>query len=341
MPETIKSSLPVLALSANLLCPLPLLAGTVTYKYDALDRLTQVSYPEGTIVQYAYDPAGNRTQKLITNSDDIDSDGDGLANQQEIDIYGTDPFALDSDGDGLRDSVEVGIAGYDADPLTTTDPLDPDTDGDGYLDGNNGVDPCEDCDNNGITDGEETDPSAPDAFVHLIGGWNLFAYPAEVAAEHAACSGLVEVFGGFGAIESISRLNPSTGVFEQCDANGGVDFPVETGEGYFVRSYSDVAMVWPWSPACPVRLLQPGLNLVGYPAPMDLTCFRWLDAQVPGTVTSIQGYNPSTGRFESCALVDLDGSGPHTVGLDFPIRAAQGYLFHAMTQGEVVYPGCP
>ena len=36
-------------------------AGTETYTYDVLGRLTQVTYPNGTYMQYSYDMAGNRT----------------------------------------------------------------------------------------------------------------------------------------------------------------------------------------------------------------------------------------------------------------------------------------
>jgi len=57
----------------------------------------------------------------------LDTDGDGLANQDEAGLYFTDPTQPDTDGDGLRDGDEV--SAYE------TDPLDPDTDRDGWLDG--------------------------------------------------------------------------------------------------------------------------------------------------------------------------------------------------------------
>lgn len=56
----------------------------------------------------------------------IDSDGDGLTDQQEIQ-YGTDPQKADTDGDGLTDYEEIFI--------WHTNPLNPDTDGDGFSDG--------------------------------------------------------------------------------------------------------------------------------------------------------------------------------------------------------------
>jgi hypothetical protein len=61
----------------------------------------------------------------LTISPILDSDGDGLPDDEEI-ILGTDPNNPDSDGDGLADGDEV---------IVGTDPLDPDTDGDGYNDG--------------------------------------------------------------------------------------------------------------------------------------------------------------------------------------------------------------
>ncbi len=60
----------------------------------------------------------------------LDSDGDGLSDAEEIDIYGTDPFNADTDNDGLTDGQEVIFYG--------TDPKNPDSDGDGILDGQEG-----------------------------------------------------------------------------------------------------------------------------------------------------------------------------------------------------------
>lgn len=45
-----------------------LAADSATYTYDALGRLTQVTYANGTTVQYSYDAAGNRTAKVVTCS---------------------------------------------------------------------------------------------------------------------------------------------------------------------------------------------------------------------------------------------------------------------------------
>ena len=55
-----------------------------------------------------------------------DSDGDGLLDEDETNLYGTDPDDADTDGDGLIDGEEVLTIG--------SSPLDTDTDGDGISD---------------------------------------------------------------------------------------------------------------------------------------------------------------------------------------------------------------
>ncbi len=110
---------------------------------------------------------------------DIDSDGDGLVNSEEIGM-GTNPDVPDTDSDGVNDGDEVDLG---TDPLTAdtdddgvsdgdelllgTDPLNLDTDGDQLYDGGEriyGTDPLNaDTDGDGISDGNEvyvygTDP---------------------------------------------------------------------------------------------------------------------------------------------------------------------------------------
>ena len=69
----------------------------------------------------------------------MDTDGDGLTNDDEINIYGTDPRNPDTDGDGINDGDEVEFWGYDWDMDFDNDGiinlLDPDSDNDGFLDG--------------------------------------------------------------------------------------------------------------------------------------------------------------------------------------------------------------
>ena len=82
---------------------------------------------------------------------DEDLDGDLIVNADERD-WGTDPLLLDTDGDGLDDNQEIGNP--------SLNPLDPDTDGDGLPDGSElrlGTNPMNhDTDNDGIPDGEDT-----------------------------------------------------------------------------------------------------------------------------------------------------------------------------------------
>ncbi len=41
---------------------------SVTYTYDALGRIVTVTYDNGTVVQYNYDPADNRLSQVVTTN---------------------------------------------------------------------------------------------------------------------------------------------------------------------------------------------------------------------------------------------------------------------------------
>ena len=96
-----------------------------------------------------------------------DTDGDGLFDDDETDVYGTNPKVPDTDGDGGDDGQEV----YEnTDPLVADDQTREDSDGDGLFDTDEveqyGTDPNNsDSDSDGVGDGAErengTNPTDP------------------------------------------------------------------------------------------------------------------------------------------------------------------------------------
>jgi outer membrane protein OmpA-like peptidoglycan-associated protein len=126
-------------------------------------------------------------KQLGTDPHNPDTDGDGLTDGDEVNVYKTNPLKADSDGDGLNDGDEVkvyktnpNVADTDGDGLSDgdevnkyhTDPLKKDTDGDGLNDNEEiqkyHTDPLKaDTDNDGLNDGDEvnkykTDPLKAD-----------------------------------------------------------------------------------------------------------------------------------------------------------------------------------
>ncbi|MCU7892445.1 MAG: hypothetical protein KZQ78_12870 [Candidatus Thiodiazotropha sp. (ex Ustalcina ferruginea)] len=106
---------------------------------------------------------------------DSDSDGDGLSDGDEVNLYQSDPVSIDSDSDGLADTLEItlgtlpGNADSDGDGLDDRseiydyylDPLDTDSDHDGMSDAFEinyelvGVSPYADSDDDSLTNLEE------------------------------------------------------------------------------------------------------------------------------------------------------------------------------------------
>jgi YD repeat-containing protein len=69
-------------------------ASTVQYRYDELDRIYQVEYDDGTIVEYVYDNVGNRIQKTVQHS----SAG------RKIGVFRNGAWYLDTNGNGVWDA---------------------------------------------------------------------------------------------------------------------------------------------------------------------------------------------------------------------------------------------
>ena len=137
------------------------------------------TFPEGPLGFYTFSQKDVEftidAPQVYTDCVVVDTDGDGLNDDEETDTYGTDPNNADSDGDGLNDGDEVntwstdpndsdsdddGLDDYEEVITHGTDPNDEDTDGDGLSDGDEvntyGTDPDDnDSDNDGLSDGRE------------------------------------------------------------------------------------------------------------------------------------------------------------------------------------------
>lgn len=120
------------------------LAGTTTAddNGDWSFELTDLDEGDTEIEVVATDAATNSGSAIVNVSivpgmtGDIDTDGDGLTDDEE-DTLGTDPNSADTDGDGLDDGEELELG---------TDPTLADTDGGGVNDGaevTNGTDPLD------------------------------------------------------------------------------------------------------------------------------------------------------------------------------------------------------
>ena len=127
------------------------------WQFNSVQHWGEIS--KGTWTLEVYDDGNqdegiwNHWELVIHGTEiDLDSDGDGITDSNETDVYETDPDNPDTDSDGLSDYVEIFTTG--------TDPVDADTDNDFLNDGIevnvNNTDPFDnDTDDDGLTDGLE------------------------------------------------------------------------------------------------------------------------------------------------------------------------------------------
>ncbi len=176
----------------------------------------------------------------------------------------------------------------------------------------------------------------------LSQGMNLFSYPSTVPDNTATCQDLLASIGTSDEIESISRFNTDTQSFDVCDFAGGEEFPIVNGEGYLIRMVTDKEVTLPGGPVCSDIVLTEGFNLIGHAAPpADLTSYGFLDELGADKVSSIQRFNPETGAFESCTFYFNEEEGiSQPIGVNFPIKAGEGYIIHARVNSSVELPGC-
>jgi hypothetical protein len=149
----------------------------------------------------------------------LDTDGDGLSDGEEVEVYGTDPTRADTDGDGLKDGEEV--------THYHTDPKRADTDGDGLSDGDevmvHHTDPTrDDTDGDGVLDGTEVsggfDPldasSRPVVKLWLEAEGGIVRSPMAMAMDSSASVGrYVWVPNGQGNVSDPSQAGGSVEYF--------------------------------------------------------------------------------------------------------------------------------
>ena len=102
------------------------LPDTATNPVEPLETTNILDDQEGSFGDEELDITTDAIDDSLLFGEAMDSDADNLDNSRE-ETLGTDSNNWDSDGDGLGDGDEVII--------WKTDPLNPDTDGDGFLDG--------------------------------------------------------------------------------------------------------------------------------------------------------------------------------------------------------------
>ena len=131
-----------------------------------------------------------------------DSDGDGITDADEINLYGTNPTRADSDNDGLTDSQEINIY--------HTNALNPDSDGDCLLDSFEVLN-------------YETNATNPDSDGDKVAdGIEIYSYSKDI---NKSCLSSPETLsGGFNSAPAIDNIpNDGTDVINALDPNNHKD----------------------------------------------------------------------------------------------------------------------
>ena len=211
--------------------------------------------------------------------------------------------------------------------------------GDGTSNGIAILDPLVDSDGDGVTNQEEV-ASKSDPFdqfsypasgaVGTSGGFNLISLRGDLEEildnNNPTAFHVLNLLGDPDKIIRIQKINSALGLVKEARYEGAVpageDFSIAPGDGLIV--YGKMDMVIPFtSIVCPALNLHAGANLVGFPcAASGLTAFQLLE-KLGGeaAVSSVQRFNPATGRFDTAAYKNGEPT-----GVDFSIVSGEGYF---------------
>ncbi|WP_339144685.1 matrixin family metalloprotease [Pseudoalteromonas galatheae] len=165
-------------------------------------------------------------------------------------------------------------------------------------------------------------------------GLNYFGYPQLVPFGLTSYDLLSQV-SQFIEVNRIERFNTETGGFEfafMLDGQPqGVEFDIQSGEGYLIASESDGELVFPGGTYCHQFTLKKGLNLVSITCPpSDFDSYQMLEAIGSSeTVESIRYYDSNTkayreARYEGGVIVGDRFDLPHGVALEVRMLVDSG-----------------
>lgn len=174
--------------------------------------------------------------------------------------------------------------------------------------------------------------------VELRPGFNAVGVPVDPAAVPDTRA-LLPHLGTSTQLDRLLAKNPVTGLFEATayDQLGniiGAAIPLRVGEAWIVYAKQPVTIPFNATITCPHYDLQPGIHLLSFPfVGNQMTAYGLLERLGgPGIVSSIQGFNPATGLFETAGYQSGTLTGPN-----FPINPALGY-FVTLSQTTIFDP---
>ncbi len=174
--------------------------------------------------------------------------------------------------------------------------------------------------------------------VTLTPGFNAVGLPVNPTAvpdTHA----LLPYLGTAAQIDRLLAQDPTTHLFQvnAYDQLGnviGTSVPVQVGKAWIVYAKLPVTLNYNVTVPCPQYVLDAGSHLLSFPfVGTQMTAYGLLQALGgPNVISSVQGFDPASGHFETVAYKNGAPTGPN-----FPINPALGYFVN-LTAATVYDP---